>query len=92
MAGFEKPAVIDTGTSLIYAPSGLGEELVYRFVFSVPLLLLFSIIARGKKAFKISQKKTMATRIIFGFLGMVKLFHLSNYHRRLYNLLQFDLA
>ncbi|MDG1937143.1 MAG: DMT family transporter [Paracoccaceae bacterium] len=51
--------------------TNLVTTLFYRFVFSVPLLLLFSIIARGKKAFKISQKKTMATRIVFGFLGMV---------------------
>lgn len=30
LLGFEKPAIVDTGTSLIYAPAGMGEELVYR--------------------------------------------------------------
>ena len=30
LAGYEEPAIVDTGTSLIYAPSGLGEELVQR--------------------------------------------------------------
>ena len=51
--------------------TNLVTTLFFRFVFSVPLLLFFAVIARGKSAFKIYQKKTMAIRIIFGFLGMV---------------------
>ncbi|MDB3929836.1 DMT family transporter [Paracoccaceae bacterium] len=51
--------------------ANLITTLFYRFVFSVPLLLLFAVYARGWSAFKISQKKTMAFRTIFGFSGMV---------------------
>lgn len=51
--------------------ANLITTLFYRFVFSVPLLLLFAAYARGWSAFKISQKKTMAFRTVFGFSGMV---------------------
>ena len=51
--------------------ANLITTLFYRFVFSVHLLLLFAVYARGWSAFKISQKKTMAFRTIFGFSGMV---------------------
>ena len=51
--------------------ANLITTLFYRFVFSVPLLLLFAVYTRGWSAFKISQKKTMAFRTIFGFSGMV---------------------
>ena len=37
--------------------TNLVTTLFYRFVFSVPLLLLFAVIVREKSAFKISQKK-----------------------------------
>ena len=63
MAGFPiKKTAVETN---------LVTTLFYRFVFSVPLLLLFSVLVRKKEAFKISQKKTMLMRIVFGFLGMV---------------------
>ena len=51
--------------------TNLVTTLLYRFVFSVPLLLLFAVLVRKKEVFKISQKKTMLMRIVFGFLGMV---------------------
>jgi len=51
--------------------ANLITTLFYRFVFSVPLLLLFAMYTRGWSAFQISQKKTMAFRTIFGFTGMV---------------------
>lgn len=31
-SGWEYPAIFDTGTSLIYAPAGLGRELMLRMV------------------------------------------------------------
>lgn len=51
--------------------ANLITTLFCRFVFSVPLLLLFAVYTRGWSAFKIIQKKTMVFRTIFGFLGMV---------------------
>lgn len=44
--------------------------LFYRFLFSVPLLLLFAIIARKSHFLKIEQKKTLLLRIIFGMSGI----------------------
>jgi len=51
--------------------SSLITTLLYRFVFAVPPLLAFAILARGKLALKVYQKKMMLMRIIFGFTGMV---------------------
>ena len=51
--------------------SSLITTLLYRFIFAVPLLLLFAILARGRLALKVSQKKMMLLRIVFGFAGMV---------------------
>jgi len=44
--------------------------LFYRFLFSVPLLLIFEIIARKSQFLKIEQKKTLLLRIIFGLSGI----------------------
>ena len=44
--------------------------LFYRFLFSVPLLLIFAIIARKFQFLKIEQKKTLLLRIIFGLSGI----------------------
>ena len=44
--------------------------LFYRFLFSVPLLLIFAIIARKSQFLKIEQKKTLLFRIIFGLSGI----------------------
>ncbi|MDE2693957.1 MAG: DMT family transporter [Paracoccaceae bacterium] len=44
--------------------------LFYRFLFSVPLLLIFAIIARKSQFLKIEQKKTLLLRIIFGLSGI----------------------
>ena len=49
----------------------LVTTLFYRFIFSVPLLLLFAILGRGKAAFKIIEKRTMILRVFFGLLGML---------------------
>ena len=51
--------------------ASLITTLLYRFVFAVPPLLAFAILARGKLALKVYQKKMMLMRIIFGFTGMV---------------------
>ncbi|PQM55897.1 MAG: EamA/RhaT family transporter [Rhodobacteraceae bacterium] len=51
--------------------ASLVTTLLYRFIFAVPLLLVFTILARGRSALKVSQKKMMLMRIIFGFTGMV---------------------
>jgi len=44
--------------------------LFYRFLFSVPLLLIFAIIARKSQFLKIEQKKTLLLRIFFGLSGI----------------------
>ena len=44
--------------------------LFYRFLFSVPLLLFFAIVARKSQFLKIEQKKTLLLRIIFGLSGI----------------------
>jgi drug/metabolite transporter (DMT)-like permease len=44
--------------------------LFYRFLFSVPLLLVFAIIARKSHFLRIEQKKTLLLRIIFGMSGI----------------------
>ncbi|MFL2792016.1 MAG: hypothetical protein ACJZ8V_04945, partial [Paracoccaceae bacterium] len=44
--------------------------LFYRFLFSVPLLLLFALVARKSKFLEIKQKRTLILRIIFGFSGI----------------------
>jgi S-adenosylmethionine uptake transporter len=44
--------------------------LFYRFLFSVPLLLIFAIVARKSQFLKIEQKKTLLLRIIFGLSGI----------------------
>jgi|TARA_B000000475_G_scaffold268362_1_gene260699 drug/metabolite transporter (DMT)-like permease len=44
--------------------------LFYRFLFSIPLLLIFAIIARRSSFLQINQKKTLFLRIIFGFSGI----------------------
>ena len=48
----------------------LVTTLFYRFVFSVPLLLLFAILGRGKAALKINEKRTMIFRVLCGLSGM----------------------
>ena len=37
--------------------ASLITTLLYRFIFAVPLLLIFAILARGRLALKVSQKK-----------------------------------
>ena len=49
----------------------LVTTLFYRFVFSVPLLLLFAILGRGKAALNIIEKRTMILRVLCGLSGMV---------------------
>ena len=49
----------------------LVTTLFYRFVFSVPLLLLFAILGRGKVALKIIEKRTMVLRVLCGLSGML---------------------
>ena len=49
----------------------LVTTLFYRFVFSVPLLLLFAILGRGKAALKIIEKRTMVLRVLCGLSGML---------------------
>ena len=44
--------------------------LFYRFLFSIPLLLIFAIIARRTKFLQINQKRTLFLRILFGFSGI----------------------
>jgi len=44
--------------------------LFYRFLFSVPLLLIFAIVVRRSQFLKIEQKKTLLLRIIFGLSGI----------------------
>lgn len=44
--------------------------LFYRFLFSVPLLLIFAVVARKSQFLKIEQKKTLLLRIIFGLSGI----------------------
>ena len=51
--------------------TNLITTLFFRFVFSVPLLLAFAILARGKHALYINQKKTMVLRIACGVSGMI---------------------
>ncbi len=51
--------------------ASLITTLLYRFVFAVPPLLVFAILARGRLALKVSQRKMMLMRIVYGFAGMV---------------------
>ena len=39
--------------------ASLIATLLYRFIFAVPLLLVFTILARGRLALKVSQKKIL---------------------------------
>ena len=54
--------------------ASLVTTLLYRFIFAVPLLLVFTILARGRSVLKVSQKKNDANANHFwlyrnGFLG-----------------------
>tara|TARA_B100001758_G_scaffold113961_1_gene97580 strand:- start:105 stop:980 length:876 start_codon:yes stop_codon:yes gene_type:complete len=62
------------GTGMLVKKVGTDVTVIttlfYRFLFSVPLLLLFALIARKSKFLEIKQKKTLILRIIFGFSGI----------------------
>lgn len=62
------------GTGMLVKKVGTDVTVIttlfYRFLFSVPLLLIFALIARKSKFLQITQKKTLALRIIFGFSGI----------------------
>lgn len=62
------------GTSLIIKKIGdqipLATLLMYRFLLASPWLILFALMVRGRKAFHINAKKTMAVRICFGCAAM----------------------
>lgn len=49
----------------------LAVTLFYRFLLSVPLLLLAAFIARGRDFYKVNAKKTLVIRIILGMSGIV---------------------
>ena len=49
--------------------SSLITTLLYRFVFAVPPLLAFAILARGKLALKVYQKKNDANADYLWFYG-----------------------
>ena len=62
------------GTGMLVKKVGTDVTVIttlfYRFLFSVPLLLLFALVARKSKFLEIKQKKTLILRIIFGFCGI----------------------
>lgn len=62
------------GTSLIIKNIGdqipLATLLMYRFLLASPWLILFALLVRGRKAFHINARKTMAIRVCFGCAAM----------------------
>ena len=62
------------GTGMLVKKVGTDVTVIttlfYRFLFSVPLLLLFALVARKSKFLEIKQKRTLILRIIFGFSGI----------------------
>ncbi len=42
----------------------------YRFLFSLPLLYVAAIIAKGRDFYKINAKKTLVIRVVLGLLGI----------------------
>lgn len=62
------------GTGMLVKKVGTDVTVIttlfYRFLFSVPLLLLFALVARKSKFLEVKQKRTLILRIIFGFSGI----------------------
>ncbi|MEX0502165.1 DMT family transporter [Alphaproteobacteria bacterium LSUCC0719] len=62
------------GTGLIVKLIGDGIPLItllmYRFIFSVPLLLLLTVLVRGKSFLQINARRTLIVRIGFGCVAM----------------------
>ena len=44
--------------------------LFYRFLFSLPLLIGFGLLTRGRQFMQVNQKKTLFFRVLFGFSGI----------------------
>jgi len=61
-------------TGLIVKMIGDGIPLVtllmYRFIFSVPLLLLLAVLVRGRDFLQINARRTLIVRIGFGCVAM----------------------
>lgn len=66
--------LLGVGTGLIVKLIGDGIPLVtllmYRFIFSVPLLLLPTVLVRGRAFLKINERRTLMVRIGFGCIAM----------------------
>jgi len=62
------------GTGLVVKKIGddaaLVSVLMYRFIFSVPLLVLLAVIARGRKFLQINARRTLMVRIVSGCCAM----------------------
>jgi len=62
------------GTGLIVKLIGDGIPLItllmYRFIFSVPLLLLLTVLVRGRSFLQINARRTLIVRIGFGCVAM----------------------
>ena len=54
----------------VSADVSIITTLFYRFLFSLPLLIMFGLITRGPSLFQINQKRTLILRVMFGFSGI----------------------
>jgi len=54
----------------VSADASVITTLFYRFLFSLPLLVLFALYVRGGEFLQINQKRTLFLRVIFGFSGI----------------------
>jgi len=48
--------------------------LFFRYVFSIPLLIVVGIIQRGKKLFQVNKKKILLARTVIGMIGLSSYF------------------
>ena len=48
----------------------LVTVLMYRFLFSLPLIALPAVLVRGRDFLQINAKRTLMIRIAFGFIAM----------------------
>jgi|GEM_PF-111647 len=66
--------IFGVGTGLVVKLIGDGIPLItllmYRFIFSVPLLLLLTVLVRGRQFLQINARRTLIVRIGFGCVAM----------------------
>jgi len=54
----------------ISAETALIVILCFRYIFSIPLLLVYGYIQRGRALFQVTQKSVLVARIIAGLMGL----------------------